>query len=156
MSNAECEMPTDPHWHSASAIDTNITREVMITPSENFVAADSHDLRTVPAVGVDALHAIAPLDREQCAERRRALERGAEAGEIAQSAAEPRIMHLGGIGESVEPYRFCNGPCGRRAQHRAPIIANERRRVSVQTIVERAERVPAEPIEIVAGHPRRF
>ena len=112
-------------------------------------------MRAARPVRVDALEAVAPLDRDQRPERRRRLERRTEASVVAQAAAKSRIVHRRANRRSHRDARACPADQRERAaQDGAAIIADQRRRIAVKPVVERAERVPAEAIEIAARHPR--
>ena len=52
--------------------------------------------------------------------------------------------------------RLGGRPRDRGAQDGAAVIANQRRRIAVKPIVERAEGIPAEPIQILPAHDRRL
>jgi hypothetical protein len=54
----------------------------------------------------------------------------------------------GGVGKPVETDGARRRPAQRGAHDRALVVPDERGRIAVQTIVERAETDPAEPVEI--------
>src|SRR6476620_11763067 len=89
--------------HSTSSADADrvpsILSPVILRLSKDFVAGDSQDVRSTATVGIDALHTETPLDRQKRTERRRRLDRSAEARKISRSRAECRVMNLGGICE---------------------------------------------------------
>src|SRR5687767_2642850 len=124
--------------------------------SEHLIPADAHHLRTAASIRVEALETVSPLDRHQRAERRRDFRGGPDPGVTLRGTAEAGIADVGRIEESVDAQEPSCRPRRRRPDDGAAVVANQRRRVPAQAIVEAAEVIAAETIEVVAGHPCRF
>src|SRR5262249_15183311 len=124
----------------------------MITPSKDFVPGDSHDVRPHVTVRVHATKAEAPLDGNERAERRRRLDSGAKSRVVANAASESWIVDPGRIDKPIHADRAAGRPGDSAPKHGAAVVAHERRRIAVEPVVERSERKPAEPIEVLAGH----
>src|SRR6266545_538834 len=131
----------------------------MITPhtraSKDFVTAEPHHLRTLASVRINAGESVSPFDRQQRSERTGRFERAAETRVVTKTGTKSWIVHRSAVRETIEAdgaeRKRRRGP-----QHRAAIVPNQRRRISVQAIVERAERVTAEAVEIAPAHRRGF
>src|SRR5687767_6754156 len=121
--------------------------------SKYLVRVDAEHLSPQPAVAVDPARAVAPFDRNERSERSRCFERRAEPRVIAQSAAEAGIVHRRVIEKPVNSDQPAGAPCEGGAKDRAAVVADERRWVPAQPVVERAERITAEPVEVVTAHP---
>src|SRR5258708_4683718 len=97
----------------------------MITRSKDFVARDSHDVRALPPGRVHTLDAESPLDRDQRAEWSRGFDGRSKPGVVMKSGAKSGIVCLCRIGEDIESEQPGRGPSDRRAQHHAPVVADQ-------------------------------
>src|SRR4051812_30761212 len=95
--------------------------------SEDLIPADPHYLGAAPAVTVEALEAIAPLDRDQRAERRGDLRRGANPGIRAGARAETRVVHVRGIEKTVQAQQAPRRPRSGPTDDGTAIVTDQRR-----------------------------
>src|SRR5215213_9975047 len=102
------------------------------------------------AVGIDALEPVAPLEGQQRPERARCFNGAADTSVWTKGGTKSGVAHRRRVEKPIEPDRLGQRECRGRAQYGAAIVANQRRRIAAQPIVERAERVAAEAIEIAS------
>src|SRR3954469_4621312 len=94
---------------------------------KHFVPTDANDLGTERPVGVDAAEPVTPLNREECSEKRRRLDRAAHASVVSQSGSEPWIVHDRRVEETIHPDQPAHPVCDGRSDHTSLIVANQGR-----------------------------